>query len=357
LEKLKSILSQLSEPLWLVVDAFENVTHGQVSADLVDLASECAPLSLVLVGRTTKWIDKFSASRIAVNVISEADLAFTPGETTTILSEADPNMSDGDTAEAHRRMGGWPLATGLLARSLSGSPRLHPDSASMTTAAIARALGQIGAALGRDTFALAARLSLVEVLNPDIAGVLLSGEISAERSEAELETRSGLLARLEANGLLSAARGPTSEQHWSPLMQTVIYDDFKIREPRLALELEARIAEWFAANNAPELALIHAMSARRWDLFVTYVGIQPLTITTTQWSSLTSAFGATPVETIVPDTTASTLRTIALQLPIDLRITPSPKPLTSAEVTAISGSPHVRRALERHLWLLALYRG
>jgi len=143
-------------------------------------------------------------------------------------------------------------------------------------------------------------------VNPDIARVLLPGDTLAPNSGASKEPSRCSSPVSNRNGLLSAPRGAKSDQYWSPLIRDVIHDDFATRNPRLALELEARLAEWFAANEDQELALFHAVNARRWDLFVTYVGIQPLTVSNMQWSNLISAFGAVPVDSIVPDSTAAT---------------------------------------------------
>ncbi len=347
-------LRKMGQPVWLVVDGFDHVDDAHIVNSLATLVGNVEQLSLLVVGRSVQRMVTAVQSHIPVTHVGERELAFTQDETALLLASTGAHVSRAGSVAVHHEVMGWPMPLGVLALDLADTP-FASDLAALSAAAMTRARRHLELAIGEKNFMRAGPLALVEVLGLDVV------EVVSPTSAMSIDTGAGpsepgTVAVLERNGLLSARHDDALVLEWSPLMRAVIRDDFVRRHPDEASTLEGALAQWYADRHSPERALIHAVNARRWDIFTRLVGFHPMALYGTQWAELMRAFAEVPDDAIVPDTTAAALRTITLQLPLDTQTIPQPRVLTAAEIKSISHSPHVRNVIERNLWLLALYR-
>ncbi len=346
-------LRKMDQPMWLVIDGFEHVDDPHIVTGLATLVARVEKLSLLVVGRSVHLENMVHAQR-PITLIGERELAFTQDETAQVIGSTEAQRGPATAVGVHHELMGWPLPVGILALALTDTP-LAPDLAALSAAALAQARRQVELAIGESNFLRAGPLALVEVLGLDVVEMVApASSISIDPGERASEA--GIVAVLERNGLVSARHDSALVLEWSPLMRMVIRDDFVRRSPDEASALEGALAQWYADRHSPERALIHAVNARRWDVFTRLVGFHPMALYATQWGELMRAFAEVPDDAIIPDTTAAALRTITLQLPVDPQTITQPRALTAAEIKSICRSPHVRNVIERNLWLLALYR-
>jgi LuxR family maltose regulon positive regulatory protein len=105
------------------------------------------------------------------------------------------------------------------------------------------------------------RTSVVDRLTPELA-VFLS-------DDSDVNTH---LAELIRSGLFAVELQTHTAYHYHSLFATLLRARLRQRDPRLALDLHRRAAEWYAANDMPVDAEEHARLAHEWLMLGNLVG-------------------------------------------------------------------------------------
>ena len=353
LDLVSETLRAVDAPLSVVLDDFEALADGLIATELLDLASRCDQVRLVVAGRFTAGIEDLALTRVPVATMGEADLAFSADETALILRAVDPAVSDAEAAMVYEALGGWPLPTGGLARTLAEVP--HCDLAEATDDALSMARHATAVAVGDPDLEILGPLSMIEKLDTEIVSDVIR-MLPAGRGDPL-----GILDRGQRSGVVNPhiedpLNPGRSTLRLSPQLRTVIRDDFIRRHRAEASQVENILAHWYAVHDAPGMAFTHAVNAQQWGFVIALLDAHATELFCLRPDAVSRALALAPPELIAPHTIVSVLRTIALELPIDPQDLSAPQRLTTAEVSALARSPHARQALESHLWLLTLFR-
>jgi ATP/maltotriose-dependent transcriptional regulator MalT len=355
---LVALLNTMTEPLTLVIDDFEQVRDPEVTHELVRMTRDCELLHLVLVGRVTIGIDDLPERTSPDTILSEVDLTLTPSETATMLSSANPTLSDADFAAAHQRLYGWPLATAALAGYLSNNPS-QINLAEATAAAGTKASRDLAVAVGVDQQWLGIA-SMAGELNLEIATLLLAGQDGRTQDGSDEHDAAMLLDRLECNGVLCAPDlaygGGWQASSWSPTLRRVIRGDFVRRHRARASEIDAVMANWYVAHDAPGPSITHAARAGQWDLLLSLLKSHSTSLLEGDFQEFSRAIATAPQEVIANTAHGAAWRSMAFDLPIDPRSTSSPRLLTREEAAAIGRSSSSREKAQEEFWQHILYR-
>ena len=341
-------------PVFLLLDDFELAASPQIAAELVELLARCDHLRLVVAGRWTDGIEDLALHLVPVTTLGEDDLAFSAADTLHVLRDVDPAMSELDAARVHHELGGWPFPSAIWPR-FSPSPRFPIWRARPRVRWRRRAL-LLGMALSDQDLEIVGPFSMVKKLDIEIADLLLNTlDLNIDGDAASV------LERLQHLGILSpvSASLPSDGRlllRWSSHLRAVIQEDFVHRHSEQIPHIEGALAHWYAAHGAPGLALTHAGNAQQWDLVISLLNTYATRLFSVRPDAVTRVLVMAPQDVIPPNTIASVLRTIALELPIDAQDLSDPQRLTPVEVDHLVRSPHTRQALESHLWLLTLFR-
>ncbi|WP_214371205.1 hypothetical protein [Pseudonocardia sp. H11422] len=259
-EVVPALLNELAaqiEPITLVIDDYQAITHREVQDSVALLVERMPPtLCLVIAGRTqptalpiARW-----RGRGRLVELTATDLALSPAETAELLARELPIPLPAEAAaRLHERTEGWPAGLHLAALSLRRRPDLHDAIADLT--GDHRDIGDYLAAevlahLLPEVRLFLRRTAVLERLSAPLCDATLASADSA-----------ALLARIEHEQLFLI---PLDERRrwyrYHHLFADVLHRDLDQTEPALTPVLRRRAADWFAAHGLPVEAVAHALA-------------------------------------------------------------------------------------------------
>jgi len=255
-ERLIADLSDLEEPLWLVIDDVHHLRSPAVQARL-RLLIMCAPLEVrfLLVGRTDAPLGLHRLRLEGeLTEVRAADLRFTLDEARGLLRAAGATLPEPSLADLVARTEGWAAGLRLAARSLTG----HPDparfaaefsGADRTVAEYLRT--EVLDQLAEPDRLLLLRTSVCDRFSGELAD-LLAGSSGGEAALRDLE---------EAGAFVTALDTRRSWFRCHPLFADLLRRELRRSDPGGLAYLHGAAALWFAAHGDPAEAVGHARAA------------------------------------------------------------------------------------------------
>jgi LuxR family transcriptional regulator, maltose regulon positive regulatory protein len=267
LAALREALSQLEDPVPVVLDDFHVVGAGEVAADLEWLIQHAGTaLRLVVATRSDPPI-RLQRLRMSgrLKEIRAADLAFTCSEASQLLAPLE--LAAGDVEALWKRAEGW--AAGLRLAELSLHDHSDPSAFIESFAGDDRAvtdylMSEVVSGYEEETLRFLLRTSIVDRLNGELAEAL-AGSPAGEHSLRELERTEGFVDALDSNGRWF---------RYHPLFAAVLRAELRHRLPEELPGLHGEASRWFARHGRPVEAVRHAVSARDWQLAAEVIGHQ-----------------------------------------------------------------------------------
>lgn len=259
LARLAAHLSELTEPVVLVLDEFDRVAGSVEVADELQfvLGHVGDGLRLVVISRTEPLLPlhRYRAAG-QVTDIRGADLAFLPEETAELLRRHGMRLTEQGGRALTERTGGW--AAGLRLCILAAQQAEDLDAflkdfeAGQSTLADFL-LAEVLDAQQAETQDLLLRSSILEQIHPDLANALTG------RDDAE-----PILAGLRrANAFVESIGHSWYRLH--PLFAEILRVHLRVRHPGLEPELHRRAARWLTEEGLYAEALPHAADAGDWE--------------------------------------------------------------------------------------------
>ncbi|GIJ47876.1 hypothetical protein Val02_47620 [Virgisporangium aliadipatigenens] len=259
LVRLAATLSELPQPLILVLDHAEALARGPVPETVEFLLTHAAPqLRLVVLTRTDPALPlhryRMDGSLTELRL---ADLAFDEDETRALLAAHDAHLTDSAASALGAATRGWAAGLRLAARALrrNADPARFLDGSLDGDGDIAGYFGAevLDAQTPSDRDFLL-RTSLVDELPPGLAAAL-SGRPDADT----------VLARLaHANTFTTtSATGPRT-YGYHPLVREVLRTRLRHEHPDRTAALHRTAARWYADAGRLDEAAHHAANAGDW---------------------------------------------------------------------------------------------
>jgi LuxR family maltose regulon positive regulatory protein len=250
-------LAAQTEPIILIVDDYQSITHGDIQEGVALLVERMPPaLCLVIAGRSqptalpiARW-----RGRGRLVELTATDLALTPAETAELLARELPTSpSAEDAARLHERTEGWIAGLHLAALSLRRRPDPHDGIADIT--GDNRDIGdylaaEVLAQLPSEVRRFLRRTAVLERLSAPLCNATLARADSA-----------ALLARIEHEQLFLIPLDEHRQWYrYHHLFADVLRRDLEQTEPALTPDLRRRAADWFAAHALPVEAVAYALA-------------------------------------------------------------------------------------------------
>jgi LuxR family maltose regulon positive regulatory protein len=250
-------LGSLPTPTVLVLDDFHEIDDSRIMRELVVLLRHPPrSLHLVLSTRTEPGLP-LPRVRAAgeLTEIRAADLAFTSGEITQLLTDHGLNLSSDDVTTLLDRTEGWAVGLRLAVAFLTGrdGPRVAEFAGDL------RAVDDYLAdeVLDRhppDVRRFLLHTSLCEQVSGELADAITLGT-QGQRILEQLEQANDFVVRLGA------------KPRWfryHPLLRDVLRHRMLREDPTVVPQVHRRAAAWYAAHDSIFEALDHAVVARDW---------------------------------------------------------------------------------------------
>ena len=258
-ERLRSELQSLEEPVVLVIDDLHELASAEALAQLeVLLAQQPSLLRVVLATRRDPQLG-LHRLRLAgqLTEIRASDLRFTLEETHELLADSGVVLADESIAVLHARTEGWAAGLRLAALSLAGHPEperfVEEFSGSERTVAD-YLLAEVLERQPGDVRRLLLRTSILERVNGELADILTG----ASGSE-------GILHGLErANAFVVALDAERSWFRYHSLFADLLRLELRRTESNVVRELHQAAAGWYARHEYPVEAIRHAQAAEDW---------------------------------------------------------------------------------------------
>ncbi|MFD5427652.1 LuxR C-terminal-related transcriptional regulator [Streptomyces sp. NPDC127084] len=257
--RLASALTELPQPVVLVLDGIERVGDRQLAADLeFVLAHTGSALRLVLIGRVDPALPlhRYRAEG-RIREIRRSELAFTPRETAQLLKRHGLAPSSESVGVLTQRTEGWAAGLRLCALAMQGaddSERFAQSFAASHNAVADYLTAEVLEAQPLGVQDLLTRTSILSHIHPALADALTGRGDGAAVLDG--------LAR--ANAFIEPI-GDTSWYRGHPLLAEVLRAHLHSRAPELVPELHLRAAQWFAAADRLPDAVEHAAAAGEWE--------------------------------------------------------------------------------------------
>lgn len=265
LAALGDALSQLDDPLVLVLDDFHVVGAGAVAADLEWVIAQAGSALRLIVATRSDPPLRLQRLRLAgrLKEVRAADLAFTRSEASELLAPLE--LPDDDVRALWERAEGWAAALRLAELSLQD----HPDPSAFieSFAGDDRAvtdylMSEVVSGYDEETLRFLLRTSIVDRLNGELAEAL-AGSPAGEHSLRELERADGFVDALDSSGRWF---------RYHPLFAEVLRAELRHRLPDELPALHREASRWFARHGSPLEAVRHAVTARDWELAAEVIG-------------------------------------------------------------------------------------
>ena len=253
-------ISQLPEPVVLVLDDFHNIHDADVLSGVAMLLRYQLPQRrLVLI---TRMDPVFSLHRLRLSgeltEIRAADLAFSPGEATAMLDQLGVSVAV-QLAQLLGRTEGW--AAGLRLAALT----LQVDPSGSRLAEYAADDGVVADYLADQVF-LAQPPPLREFLLRTSILERVTGELADAVSGGEHRGHQYLERLAHANAFVMSLGGAGHWYRYHPMLRAMLQHRLSTEQSETVPLLHRRAALWFAAHDHPVEATRHAVSAADWAL-------------------------------------------------------------------------------------------
>jgi LuxR family transcriptional regulator, maltose regulon positive regulatory protein len=254
-------ISQLPEPVVLVLDDFHNIHDADVLSGVAMLLRYQLPQRrLVLI---TRMDPVFSLHRLRLGgeltEIRAADLAFSPGEATAMLNQLGVSVDAVRLAQLLGNTEGW--AAGLRLAALT----LQMDPSGSQLAEYAADDGVVADYLA-DQVLLAQPPPLREFLLRTSILERVTGELADAVSGAEHRGQQYLERLAHANAFVMSLGGTGHWYRYHPMLRGMLQHRLSTEQSETVPLLHRRAALWFAAHDQPVEATRHAVSAADWAL-------------------------------------------------------------------------------------------
>jgi LuxR family transcriptional regulator, maltose regulon positive regulatory protein len=258
-ERLREDLSELPEPLWLVIDDLHELQSSEAVDHLGRLLAAAPPrLRFALL---TRRDPRLGLHRLRLEgkltEIRGEDLRFTLKESRALMDAAGVRLSDGALESLVGVTEGWAAGLRLVALSLAR----HPDPERYAAGFSGRErvvaeylLAEVLERQPQDVTRLLLRTSLLERVSGPLAD-RLTGSPGSYR----------ILAQLEDAGAFVVAVDP--ERTWfryHHLFADLLALELRRTEPKEVPGLHTVAASWFAERGYPVEAIRHAQAAEDW---------------------------------------------------------------------------------------------
>jgi LuxR family transcriptional regulator, maltose regulon positive regulatory protein len=259
-ERLRSELQSLEEPVVLVIDDLHELASAEALAQLEALLAQRP--SLLRVVLATRRDPQLGLHRLRLagqlTEIRASDLRFTLEETHELLADSGVVLADESIAFLHARTEGWAAGLRLAALSLAGHPEperfVEEFSGSERTVAD-YLLAEVLERQPDDVRRLLLRTSILERVNGALADIL------TEASGSE-----GILHGLErANAFVVALDAERSWFRYHSLFADLLRLELRRTESNVVRELHQAAADWYAQHEYPVEAIRHAQAAEDWQ--------------------------------------------------------------------------------------------
>jgi LuxR family transcriptional regulator, maltose regulon positive regulatory protein len=273
---LDSALSEMTEPVSLVLDHVEVLENQQCIDAMAEIAIHLPPNSqLAFASRgALSFPSALLRAQGQLEEVGVLDLAMDEPEARALLEGAGMHVADDAAAELIRRTEGWPAGLYLAALAsraggsqVSGAISFSGDDRFMADYLRSELLSR----LSRRDVAFLTRTAVLDRMSGPLCDAVL-GTTGSGRA----------LDRLEGRNLLVMALDRRREWfRYHHLFRDLLLHELRRRERHLEGELRARAAEWFEANGLPEAAVDHAQLAGDTDRVARLV----LTLAQPVWAS------------------------------------------------------------------------
>ncbi|HUN79498.1 MAG TPA: LuxR C-terminal-related transcriptional regulator [Solirubrobacteraceae bacterium] len=256
---LVNALSELDEELVLVLDDVHELRSREATATLDFLVRHApAQLRLALAGRADPplAIERLRVAG-ALTELRAADLAFDREETAELCRTLGLELSAADVERLWTRTEGWIAALRLAAFSLQGHPepaRFLAEFAGTDRAVADYLVSEVLAGAPPEQREFMLRTSLVDAVDPELAGVLSSHEDAAS-----------MLAAIERRGapVQRASAGECYRYH--PLFAELLRAHLRHAHPEELPELHRRAARCYEERAQTMPAIRHALAGGDWE--------------------------------------------------------------------------------------------
>ncbi|MDI9885489.1 LuxR C-terminal-related transcriptional regulator [Streptomyces sp. HNM0645] len=256
--RLASALTQLPQPVVLVLDGLEHAGVHGVSAELDFLLAHAGPsLRLVLIGRVDPALPLHRyRAEARVCEIRRSELAFTPRETAQLLRCHGLTPSQESVGALTDRTQGWAAGLRLCALAMQSAEDAEHFAQSFAASqnAVADYLtAEVLAAQPAATQDLLIRTSILSHVHPGLADAL-TGRDDGEH----------ILGRLVRDNAFVEPIGDTSWYRCHPLFAEVLRAHLRSRSPALGGPLHREAARWLDGHDRVTDAIEHAAAADDW---------------------------------------------------------------------------------------------
>jgi LuxR family maltose regulon positive regulatory protein len=308
--RVRRLLATSQRPVTLVLDGFDHVTADDVEPDLLALLHDLSTFNLVVALRGQRRFRAANLVDLDHIVLSAEHLAFTAGETGSLIQLSGMIAAAAIARQLHDRTGGWPEPSRALALALgaAGSPMDERSFEDLllevgTEFVRERLLPYFG---GPEQLAVALRTSLLDPIPPELAEVLCG-------PTDDTITR---LAELEAGGLLTAeVRDGRRRLRWPGAIRAALYAEAVRRAPDRVRADHCVAARWYLDEAQGSPALKHALAARDWRLLVRVIEGHWGDLVTTDRDGLLAAFAAVPADVLRGSLLSRLTRSIIVNAP------------------------------------------
>ncbi|MGW1160121.1 LuxR C-terminal-related transcriptional regulator [Streptomyces sp. NPDC002513] len=269
LTRLAARLSRRTQPLILVLDAFDRiVTSAEVAGQLEFVLRHAdGGLRLLIISRTEPLLPlhRYRAAG-EVTDIRGVDLALRPEETAELLNRHGLPLSDAGTRALTERTGGWAAGLRLCilaARGADDPETFLKDFEAGRSTLADFLLAEVLQTQPAETQDLLLRTSILEQIHPGLANALTG------RQDAE-----GILAALQrANAFVESIGHAWYRLH--PLFAEILRVHLRVRHPGLEPELHRRAGRRLSEAGLLTEALPHAAAAGDWEWAATRFIAEP----------------------------------------------------------------------------------
>jgi LuxR family maltose regulon positive regulatory protein len=260
-ERLLADLSELREPMWLVLDDLHEL-RSDTALRLLELFLMRAPAELRFVSATRRDL-RLGLHRLRLEglltEIRAADLRFSVDESRALFATAGVDLSGAAVALLADRTEGWAAGLRLAALSLSGHE--DPESFAAEFAGSERTVAEylVAEVLDRqpeDVRRLLIRTSVLDRVSGSLAD-LLAGGSDGQAILQELE---------EAGAFVVAVDSRRRWFRYHHLFADLLRRELLREAPSELRSLHAAAASWFAERGHTVEAIRHAQEAEQWNL-------------------------------------------------------------------------------------------
>ena len=266
LPALVRMLHELSRPILLVLDDFDEITDPAVLADMELLLRAPPPaLRMIVTARRVPAL-RLQRLRLAgtVTEIDPRELTFTEEEAALLLEKAGAQLSEQELHLLWERTEGWAAGLRLTAMALRGRTDAGAFVAQFAgdEAPVADyLLEEILATQRPEVRAFLLRTSITDTICGDLADAL-----------TDVTGGGATLSELRQDGVMVAALDDHREWfRYHGLLRGLLRSVLRREDPLLVPELHRRAAVWLAAHGREPQAARHAAASGDWELLADVV--------------------------------------------------------------------------------------